>query len=397
MRKRSDSGEPVIQSAPSAAGRRSDVHGPFGQPPDGALISAALDRAAESSPLVVRPALDERGMAMLTRVVRVSLLGLLLLSACGRDDRSVRDKPERRASAAASPAATAPAAVPPAVGADPQIAAAGDIACDASSSRANANSPAACHQAATAELLVERTLAAVLTLGDSQYDRGALSAYAESYDLSWGRLKAITHPAPGNHEYETRRATGYFDYFGAAAGDPDRGYYSYEIGGWHLIALNSNCGEVGGCDTGSAQERWLRADLAAHPAACTLAYWHHPRFSSGPHGSDAAYDAFWRDLTAAGADLVLNGHDHNYERFAPQDAAGQADPSNGIREFVVGTGGKDHYPLVKLKPNSEARNATTFGVLLLTLHAASYDWQFLPEPGATFADSGSGDCHGRRG
>ena len=197
---------------------------------------------------------------------------------------------------------------------------------------------------------------------------------------------------PGNHEYLTRAANGYFSYFGAAAGDPATGYYSFDVGAWHVVALNSNCSAVGGCASGSPQERWLRADLAAHPAACTLAYWHHPRFSSGEHGNEPAYDAFWRDLYAAGADVVLNGHDHDYERFAPQDPSGGSDLARGVREFVVGTGGKNHYRFLTLQPNSQVRDATTFGVLELTLHRTSYDWRFLPEPGKTFTDSGSAVC-----
>ena len=150
---------------------------------------------------------------------------------------------------------------------------------------------------------------------------------------------------------------------------------------------------MGGCKGGSPQELWLKADLAAHPAACTLAYWHHPRFSSGPHGSDRAYDAFWRDLYQAGADVVLVGHDHDYERFAPQDPAGAADPARGIRQFVVGTGGENHYALEARKPNSEVFNGSTFGVLVMTFHPKAYDWKFLPVSGGSFTDSGSAPCH----
>ena len=171
------------------------------------------------------------------------------------------------------------------------------------------------------------------------------------------------------------------------------GYYSYDVGAWHIVALNSNCAAVGGCQTGSRQERWLRDDLAAHRAACTLAYWHHPRFSSGEHGNQPAYDAFWRDLYASGAEIVLNGHDHDYERFAPQDPSAVADPARGVREFVVGTGGKNHYGITGVVANSEMRNATTFGVLHLTLQRAGYQWKFLPEPGKSFTDSGTGSCH----
>ncbi len=197
----------------------------------------------------------------------------------------------------------------------------------------------------------------------------------------------------GNHEYGTRDAAGYFSYFGGAAGDPAEGWYSYDLGSWHLIALNSECSHVGGCGAGSAQERWLRADLAAHRTACTLAYWHEPRFSSGQHGDRASYDAFWRDLYDAGAEIVLNGHDHDYERFAPQNPDGRLDLARGIREFVVGTGGASHYHFKKVKPNSEVRGTDTFGVLLLRLGSERYQWQFVPGAGKDLTDSGTGLCH----
>jgi acid phosphatase type 7 len=279
--------------------------------------------------------------------------------------------------------------VAPARAADPVIAAAGDISCG------SAAKPETCHQVATSDLLVGRGLAAVLTLGDNQYETGTLTAFQSWYEPSWGRVKAITHPSVGNHEYLTKDAAGYFAYFGAAAAVPN-GWYSFDLGSWHLIALNSNCGIVS-CSAGSPQETWLKADLAAHPTSCTLAYWHHPRFSSGAHGNDTALGAFWTDLYAAGADLVLVGHDHDYERFAPQTPDGMADPVYGIRELVVGTGGKSHYGFIVVKPNSEVRNADTFGVLELTLHEASYDWRFLPEAGKTFTDAGTGACHGSPG
>jgi hypothetical protein len=201
----------------------------------------------------------------------------------------------------------------------------------------------------------------------------------------------------GNHEYITPGAAGYFDYFNGVgnalgrAGDRSKGYYSYDVGAWHLIALNSNCSPVGGCGTGSPQERWLRADLAAHPKACTLAYWHHPRFSSGQYADNPALQPLWQALYDYRAEIVLNGHDHNYQRYALQDPAGRAD-ANGIREFVVGTGGKNHYaadpPPVA---NREVADGQTYGVLKLTLHAQNYDWRFVPESGS-FTDSGSGSC-----
>ena len=282
------------------------------------------------------------------------------------------------------------------------IGAAGDIACDPASSYFNGGQGTGlrCRAQLTSDELVGQGLSAVLPLGDNQYECGGYQAFLQSYDLSWGRVKAITHPAVGNHEYQTangtdcgRHAAGYFQYFGAAAGQPGQGWYSFDIGSWHLIALNSNCGEIsGGCGVGSAQETWLQADLAAHPNACTLAYWHHPRFNSGIADSTAVA-AFWSDLYAAGADVVLVGHSHNYERFAPQDPNQNADPTNGIREFVVGTGGEDLFGFARTEPNMEVRNSSTFGVLKLTLHSNSYDWTFEPAQGFSFTDSGTTSCH----
>jgi acid phosphatase type 7 len=287
---------------------------------------------------------------------------------------------------------------------DPVVAAAGDIACDEAPPASEDGGPAgaACQQVATSDLLLRHRLAAVLALGDNQYEDGTLAKYRASYGPSWGRLKAITHPVPGNHDYVraggSLRPPGYFRYFGAAAGNPAEGYYSYDLGGWHLIALNSQCGALDGCRASSREERWLRRDLARHGGArCTLAYWHEPRFSSGPHGQEPVYDDLWRDLYAAGVDVVLNGHDHVYERFAPQDPDAQPDPARGIREFVVGTGGRSHYTPARafrtVQPNSEVRDSQAFGVLELTLHAGGYDWRFVPTPGGAFSDAGTGWCH----
>ena len=204
--------------------------------------------------------------------------------------------------------------------------------------------------------------------------------------------KSITKPAPGNHEYQSGSAADYYRYFGAAAGDPATGYYSYDIGAWHIVALNSNCSFVGGCGVGSPQEQWLRADLAAHPANCTLAYWHHPRFSSGSHGSNTTYTAFWQALYEANADLVLVGHDHDYERFAPQNPSGGLDLGRGIRQFVAGSGGKEVRTFPTTAPNSEARDVASLGVLELTLGAGAYEWRFRPAVG-WFTDTGSTSCH----
>ncbi len=307
---------------------------------------------------------------------------------------------------------------------DPVIAAAGDIAC---SQKAVAHLTATeqthrCSEALTADVMAGHKLAAVLPLGDLQYECADTANFAASYAQTWGRFKAISRPAIGNHEYgricKRDDATPYFTYFGAAAGPVNKGWYSYDIGSWHLIALNSECtygkgaAAVGGCQAGSEQETWLRSDLAAHPASCTLVYWHEPRFSSGEHGDAQQMATIWNELVAAHVDVVLSGHNHDYERFSPAGAAPRVqqvrganhaflpnyqaptlDPT-GIREFVVGTGGKNHYAFNQPAMNGEVvRNGDAFGVLLLTLHQGGYTWQFVSAKGSTFADSGSGTCH----
>jgi acid phosphatase type 7 len=285
-----------------------------------------------------------------------------------------------------------------ALAADPVIAAAGDIGCDpANSNYGGGNGTAtACRQKYTSDLLVNAGLSRVLPLGDNQYDDGTLSKYQTVYHPSWGRVKSITSPIAGNHE--PGDSSGYFDYFNGVgvatgpAGERGKGYYSYDVGSWHLIALNSNCAQVS-CSAGSTQGQWLRSDLAAHPTGCKLAYWHHARFSSGHDGDNAFVQPFWQALYDAGADVVLNGHSHDYERFAPMDASGNLDNSRGIREYVVGTGGAFFTGIATAKPNSQVRQNDTYGVVKLTLHPSSYDWQFVPEQGGTFSDSGSGSCH----
>jgi acid phosphatase type 7 len=310
-----------------------------------------------------------------------------------------------KAAAAVALAIVCAGALSAQAGADPVIAAAGDIACSPSNSSFNGGlgTSTACRQKYTSDLLVNAGLAAVLALGDNQYEKGSLAEFKGAFDPSWGRVKPIILPAAGNHEYGTSQAAGYFDYFDGVgnltgpAGARGKGYYSYDIGSWHLIALNTNdngCGYVA-CGAGSAQEQWLKADLASHPSACTLAYWHHPRFSSGSVGNATYTQALWQDLYNARADVVLNGHAHSYERFAPQTPTGALDRTNGIREFVIGTGGEDFQSLGKAKPNSEVRQNSTFGVLKLTLHATSYDWRFSPVAGKTFTDSGTAFCHPR--
>ena len=288
---------------------------------------------------------------------------------------------------------------------DPVIAAAGDISCDPGSSSFNGGngSATACRQKYTSNLLVDAGLAAVLPLGDVQYFCGGYQGFLQSYDLSWGRVKDISRPVVGNHEYLTsggtdcnpanQGAAGYFNYFGAAAGSPGQGYYSYDIGDWHLIALNSNCGDAGGCSAVSPQGQWLAADLAANSKWCTLAYWHIPLFSSGGRAELNSRE-LWQILYNNDVDVILNGHDHIYERFAPQTPDGIADPVRGIRQFTVGTGGSNHTSLTTIAANSEERNTDTFGVLKLTLRLTGYDWQFVPEAGGTYQDEGSQECHG---
>jgi hypothetical protein len=245
---------------------------------------------------------------------------------------------------------------------------------------------------ATAKLL-EKIPGTVMAVGDLAYPDGTKENF-ECYNRTWGRVRSRTRPAPGNHEFHAAGASPYFEYFGAAAGDPKDGFYSYELGSWHVVVLNSECADIGGCDANSREGHWLRADLAGHPAACTLAYWHKPLFSSGSaHGNDVTMKPLFQELYEAHADVVVNGHDHNYERFAPQNAEGAGDAVRGIREFVVGTGGKNLRPILLARPNSESRSAEAFGVLKLTLRSHSYDWRFISEAGKKFADSGTAKCH----
>ncbi|MGD9705865.1 MAG: metallophosphoesterase [Acidimicrobiia bacterium] len=264
--------------------------------------------------------------------------------------------------------------------ADQVILAAGDIASCSSSD-----------DEATAAVLAGQS-GTVITLGDNVYEDGAATEFADCYGPSWGAHKARTRPSPGNHDYHTSGASGYFDYFGAAAGDPEKGYYSYDLGNWHVVSLNSNCSDVP-CSASSAQVTWLRADLAASTKPCTLAYWHRPRFSSGNHGSSTTMQPLYQALYDNNADLILVGHDHDYERFAPLTPTGAIDTARGIREIVVGTGGRNHTGFGSPITGSEVRNGTAYGVLKVTLKANSYDWQFLAVAGQTFTDSGTQTCH----
>lgn len=252
---------------------------------------------------------------------------------------------------------------------------------------------------ATADLL-DGIPGTVFTTGDNAYESGTAAQFADCYDPGWGRHKDRTRPVPGNHDYGTTGASGYFGYFGEAAGDPSRGYYSYDLGRWHVVSLNSMCGNAasefrqpGGCGPDSPMIGWLRQDLTANPKACTLATFHHPLFNSGNLGNHPNTKPIWDALYAAGADVVLNAHQHAYERFAPQTPEGVADPARGIREFVVGTGGASLEPFGATQPNSRVRNADTYGVLKLNLHPKGYDWEFVPVAGEAFTDSGADECH----
>src|SRR5258706_322764 len=251
---------------------------------------------------------------------------------------------------------------------------------------------------ATAEL-IEKIPGTVFAVGDLAYDRGTAEEFHKCYDTTWGKFKGRTRPAPGNHEYYSQSGKVYFEYWGERAGPAGKGYYSYELGSWHVVVLNTNCAAagVGGCGASSEQEKWLREDLAAHRKSCIVAYGHHALYSSGVFKSHAIHPELrelWRDLYAARADLMLAGHEHSYERFAPQDPNGNLDAVDGIREIVVGTGGKSHDPLGTPLPNSEVRNSDSFGVLKLTLSPGKYTWEFIPVNGEEgFHDAGSDTCH----
>ena len=310
-----------------------------------------------------------------------------------------RSRRVRRLSTARS-AARAPSWQP--TGLAPVVAAAGDIACDPASPYFNGGIgvPGLCRQKLTSDLLLRSDLSSVLIPGDLQYEDGTLAAFRASFDPTWGRLKPLLRPVPGNHEYHEPGAAGYFDYFngpGVArgqAGERGNGYYSFDVGNWHVIALNSECESAGGCEVDSPQVRWLRADLAAHSTVCTLAFFHGPRFTSGRYGEQAdRVRPFWQALYEANADLILSGHEHFYERFAPQTPDGAADPGRGIRQLTVGMGGKSRHGFVSVAGNSEVRDNVTLGVVELTLRQGAYDWKLVRAPTGAAVDTGSGQCH----
>jgi len=314
------------------------------------------------------PRRSRLGIVVLLLAVAIALLGMLAARGVGRLPDPLRSGP---------PPSFAPAAPGAAV-----LIGAGDIA------RCNSD-----QDEATATLL-DALEGTVFTLGDNVYERGTVDEFRRCYDPAWGRHRDRTRfPVAGNHDWATAGAAGYLEYFGSAARPSGATWYSADLGSWHVIVLDSNCALVGGCGAGSAQLEWLRADLAASASRCTVALWHHPRFSSGRQGDHEALDPMWRALYETGAELIVTGHDHNYERFAPQDPAANLDEARGIRQFVVGTGGTDLRSMRATQPNSEVSNADTHGVLRLELGADGYEWAFVPVAGATFTDTGTATCH----
>lgn len=275
------------------------------------------------------------------------------------------------------------------------IAAAGDIACDPTNEffRRGQGTANWCRQQDTANLVRQMNPDMVVPLGDIQYDEGKLSQYRKSYDRSWGRLKDITYPVIGNHEYYDGKPTGYFSYFGRRAGEPNKGWYTLERAGWQLITLNSNCTYEVECGPGSPQYEWLQRELASSAATCEVAFLHHPLFSSGPHGNERSVRPLWQLLYDAGVELIVGAHDHIYERFAKQTPTGERDPDTGIRQITSGAGGAENYWIEKRVTNSVVRNAKTFGVVELALLPTSYEWNFRSVGRRLFSDVGSDVCH----
>jgi hypothetical protein len=334
-----------------------------------AMVFVTIDAQSEpQSGLSVSWSSSDEGVAT------VSSGGLLTAVAAGSATIAATRDGERGEVALTVVAAPPP---PPPPGSSAVLVGAGDIArCGSSDDEATAT-------------LLDGITGTVFTAGDNVYENGTATEFANCYEPSWGRHKARTRPVAGNHDYNTSGATGYYDYFGAAAGERGKGYYSFEAGSWHVIVLNSNIG----VSSGSAQLLWLQAELAGSDASCTLALWHHPRFSSGDHGNNSGMQPLWDALYAANADVIVNGHDHNYERFAPQTPTGTADAARGIREFVVGTGGTSLRGISTVRANSEYRDASHHGVLKLELGAGAYRWEFLSTPAGSVVDSGTGACH----
>lgn len=277
-----------------------------------------------------------------------------------------------------------------------RVVVAGDIACDPED-EAFQGTESRCGHRQTAALAAELKPDLVMTTGDNQYEEGELAKYRESWEQSWGRFEDIVRPTPGNHEFRTPDGAGYFDYFNGEgeqegrAGKRGEGWYSYTVAGWQVLALNSNCDAIGGCEPDSPQGRWLQAELDSSDARCTLAYWHHPVFSSGQNGSIPSMAGLFDILAAEGAELALAGHDHLYERFAPQDSQGEASET-GLRSFVVGTGGKSQYAVEGDAPNSEKIIADRFGVMVLELSGDAARWEWRAVGSTKPTDSGTARC-----
>ena len=321
-----------------------------------------LDLALAAGQSATRPLID----TVVTRTVREPVRLVLTAQAMADDGQVVDVQPiGAPVILAAPPTTTAPAAPVSFTGA-------GDIA------------NCAIEGAAATARLLDGIPGDLFTLGDHVYPSSTAEAFANCYASTWGRHRSRTRPTPGNHEWEVNGGAPYFAYFGAAAGG---GFYSFTLGAWHVLSLNSNVS----AEPGSPQYEWARADLAASASRCTLAYWHHPLFSSGPNGNNGQMRSMWRLLDGAGADVVMVGHDHLYERFAPQDADGRPTPS-GMRQFIVGTGGATPYGAVAVQPNSEKRIESAWGVLRLTLRSDAYDWEFVPVAGQLARDAGTATC-----
>ena len=335
-----------------------------------------------------RPFARQAGLLLVSFIATIAILTGLVALASGRQAASSSPRGVAVASSAptgsggsspSSGAAASPSA--PTVPSDPVLVGAGDIG--------DCASPG---DEATAKL-IEGIAGTVFTAGDNAYPDGTAEQFSQCYNPSWGQFRTRTRPAIGNHDWVTKGATGYLGYFGPAATNADgKTWYSYDLGRWHVIVLDSNCAKIEGCESTSPEGRWLAADLAASNARCTVAIWHHPRFSSGEHGDDPTVAPFWVALYAAGVDVIVNGHDHDYERFKPQIPAGAVDMQRGIREFVVGTAGAPLRNFARIAPNSDIRASVDPGVLKLTLHAGGYNWAFVSTTGM-FSDSGSASCH----
>ena len=340
-----------------------------------------------------RPIARQAGLLIVSFIATLAILAGLLAVVSGRG-RATAGSPSAPAVPAAATgvggvaiaptptrATTSSPSIEPTAATDPVLVGAGEIGeCGPSGDEETAR-------------LIDGIGGTVFTTGNNAYPNGTAGQYAMCYGTSWGRFEARTRPAVGNVDWLTEGALGYRGYFGPAASNADgKTWYSYDLGRWHVIVLDSTCAKIGGCDSASPEGRWLAADLAASRARCTVAIWNQPRFSSGEHGDDVDVEPFWQALYAAGADVIVNGHDHDYERFKPQTPAGEVGLEQGIREFVVGTGGTPLGTFGPSNPNSEIRVSVSQGVLKLTLHPQAYDWQFIPTTGS-FSDSGSAPCH----